>query len=94
MVSRTDAPAKWELRSFIRCLQVQGNRTAEIYKRMSRVYRERFMSDDVAREWCKKFKDGRTDVIDKRGMDENLAQQMILSNEFPSASGAIKMGRL
>ncbi|GBM07537.1 hypothetical protein AVEN_100733-1 [Araneus ventricosus] len=66
-VSRTDAPAKWELRSFIRFLQVEGNITAEICRRMSRVYCERFMSDDIVREWCRKFKAGRTDVIDEEG---------------------------
>ncbi|GBM53352.1 hypothetical protein AVEN_159750-1, partial [Araneus ventricosus] len=28
---------------------------------MSRVYCKNFMSDGCVREWCRKFKDGRTD---------------------------------
>ncbi|GBN89599.1 hypothetical protein AVEN_199393-1 [Araneus ventricosus] len=34
---------------------------------MSRVYGENIMSDDGVREWCRKFKDGRTDVHDGKG---------------------------
>ncbi|XP_035216956.1 uncharacterized protein LOC118190360 [Stegodyphus dumicola] len=34
---------------------------------MSRVYGNSFMSDAVVREWCRKFKDGRTDVHDEGG---------------------------
>ncbi|GBM27431.1 hypothetical protein AVEN_59892-1 [Araneus ventricosus] len=52
----TDAPAKCELRSVIRFLQAGLNGTAEIPRKMSRVYGENFMSDGVVREWCRKFK--------------------------------------
>ncbi|XP_046407890.1 histone-lysine N-methyltransferase SETMAR-like [Ischnura elegans] len=62
-----DAPAKCELRSVIRFLQAEGHSAAEIHRRMSRVYGENFMSDGVAREWCRKFKDGRNDVHDEGG---------------------------
>jgi histone-lysine N-methyltransferase SETMAR len=34
---------------------------------MSQVYGENFMSDGVVREWCRKFKYGRTDVHDEGG---------------------------
>ncbi|KFM65929.1 Histone-lysine N-methyltransferase SETMAR, partial [Stegodyphus mimosarum] len=34
---------------------------------MSQVYADSFVSDDVVREWCRKFKDGRTDVHDEGG---------------------------
>ena len=65
MAATIDSPAKCELRSVIRFLQVEGNSAAEIHRRMSRVYGETFMSDGVVREWCRKFKGGRTDVHDE-----------------------------
>ena len=34
---------------------------------MSKVYGENFMSDGSVREWCRKFKEGRTDVHDEGG---------------------------
>ena len=34
---------------------------------MSKVYGEIFMSDGSVREWCRKFKEGRTDVHDEDG---------------------------
>jgi len=34
---------------------------------MSAVYGPNFMSDKCVREWCRKFRDGRTDVHDEGG---------------------------
>ncbi|GBL94311.1 hypothetical protein AVEN_16827-1 [Araneus ventricosus] len=65
MASGTDAPGKCELRSVIRFLQAEGNSAAEIHRKMRHVYGENFMSDGVVREWCRKFKGGRTDVHDE-----------------------------
>jgi len=48
-------------------LEAEGNSSAEIYRRMSRVYGEKFMTDDVVREWYRTFKDGRTDVHNEGG---------------------------
>ena len=62
-----DAPAKCELRSIIRFLQAEGHSAAEIHCRMSKVYGENFMSDGSVWEWCRKFKEGRTDVHDEGG---------------------------
>ena len=59
-----DAPAKCELRSVIRFLQAEGHSAAEIHRK---VYGENFMSDGSVREWCRKFKEGRTDVHDEGG---------------------------
>ncbi|XP_035230246.1 uncharacterized protein LOC118202197 [Stegodyphus dumicola] len=67
MAVAIDYPAKCELRAVIRFLQAEGNSAEEIYRRMSRMYGNSFMSDGVVREWCRKFKDGRTDVHDERG---------------------------
>ena len=67
MAATIDAPAKCELRSVIRFLQAEGRTTAEINRRMSKVYGENFMSDGSVRERCRKLKEGRTDVHDEDG---------------------------
>ncbi|XP_035204431.1 uncharacterized protein LOC118179366 [Stegodyphus dumicola] len=67
MAVAIDSPARCELRAVIRFLQAEENSAAEIPRRMSRVYGNSFMSDGVVREWCRKFKDGRTDVHDEGG---------------------------
>ena len=63
MAATIDAPAKCELRSVIHFLQAEGRSAAEIHHRMSKVYGENFMSDGSVREWCRKFKEGRTDFL-------------------------------
>lgn len=67
MAATLDAPAKCELRSVIRFLQAEGCSAAEIHRRMSNVYGNNVMSDGSVREWCRKFKEGRTDVHDEGG---------------------------
>ncbi|XP_035228515.1 uncharacterized protein LOC118200664 [Stegodyphus dumicola] len=67
MAVAIDSSTKCELRAVIRFLQAEGNSAAEIHRKMSRVYVNSFMSDGVVREWCRKFKDGRTDVHDEGG---------------------------
>ena len=67
MAATIDSPAKCELRSVIRFLQAEGNSAAEIQRRMSPVYGPNFMSDGVVREWCRKFKEGRTNIHDEGG---------------------------
>ncbi|CAL1269185.1 unnamed protein product [Larinioides sclopetarius] len=56
-----DSPAKCELGRIIRFLN------PEIQRRMSRVYGDSSISDDFIHEWCRKFKDGRTNVYDEGG---------------------------
>lgn len=67
MAALIDSHAKCELRSVIRFLQAEKNSAAEIHRRMTQVYGENFMSCGVVREWCRKFKDNRTDVHDEGG---------------------------
>jgi len=40
---------------------------AEIHRRLCRVYGDNVISDSCVREWCRKFRDGRTDVHDEGG---------------------------
>ncbi|GBM77225.1 hypothetical protein AVEN_231237-1 [Araneus ventricosus] len=73
MINRIDAPAKCELLSIIRFLQAEGNNAAEIHLRISRLYGGNFMSDGLVCEWCRKFKDGRSDVHDEEGQGRKSA---------------------
>ena len=61
------SPASCEIRSVIRFLSAEGNSAAEIHRRLCRVYGDGVMSDGSVREWCRKFKDGRTEVHDEEG---------------------------
>jgi transposase len=53
----------------IRFLQAEGQSTAKIHRRLCPVhmYSDNVISDSCVREWCRKFRDGRTDVHDEGG---------------------------
>jgi transposase len=61
------APASCEVRAVIRFLLAERQSAAEIHRRLCRVYGDNVMSDSSVREWCRKFRDGRTDVHDEGG---------------------------
>ena len=65
------APASCEVRAVIRFLHAQGQNAAEIHRRLCRVYGDNFMGDSCVREWCRKFRDGRTDVHDEGGQERH-----------------------
>ena len=61
------AAASWEVRAVIRFLHAEGQSAAEIHRRLCAVYGANVMSDSCVREWCRKSRDGRTDVHDEGG---------------------------
>ena len=61
------APASCEVCAVIRFLHAEGQSVAEIRRRLCHVYGDTVMSDNCVREWCRKFRDGRTDVHDEGG---------------------------
>ena len=67
MCAATETPGKSEIRAVIRFLQAEGHSATEIHRRLSAVYGPNFMGDICVREWCRKFRDGRTDVHDEGG---------------------------
>ncbi|GBO16417.1 hypothetical protein AVEN_204781-1 [Araneus ventricosus] len=83
MPTRIDAPAKCELRSVIRFYQAEGNSAAETHRRMRRECGRNFMSDCVVREWCRKFKDGRTDVRDEEEQERKSVATEDLVKRLP-----------
>ena len=60
------------------CLHAQGQSAAEIHRRLCREYGDNVMSDSCVREWCRKFRDGRTDVHDECGQE----QRSIVTDEL------------
>jgi transposase len=61
------APISCEVRAVIRFLHAEGQRMAEIHRRLCRVYGDNIKSDSCVREWCRNFRDGSTDVYDEGG---------------------------
>jgi transposase len=61
------APASYEVRAVIRFVHAEEQSAVEIHRRLYRVYSDNVMSDSCVREWCRKFRDGRTDVHDEGG---------------------------
>ena len=60
-----EAPASCEVRVLIRFLHTEGQSAAEIHRRLCRVYGDKVMSDSCVRKWCRKFRDGLTDMHDE-----------------------------
>ena len=58
------APASCRVCAVIRFLHAEGQSAAEIHRRLCCVYGDNVMSDSCVREWCRKFRDGRTDMHD------------------------------
>ena len=61
------APASCEVCAVIHFLHAEGQNVAETHRRLCHVYGDNVMSDNCVREWCRKFRDGRTDVHDEGG---------------------------
>lgn len=67
------ASASCEIRSVIRFLCAEGNTAAEIHRRLCRVYGDGVMSDGSVRQWCRTFKNGRSEVHDEEGRGRHSA---------------------
>jgi len=55
-------PASCEVHDVIRFLHTEIQNAAEIHRWLCRVYGDNVLSDSSVREWCRKFRDGHTDV--------------------------------
>jgi transposase len=63
-------PASCEVHTVICFLHAEGQSAAEIHHRLCHVYGDN-MSDSCVRKWCRKFRDGHTDVHDKGGQRQH-----------------------
>ncbi|KAL4119599.1 hypothetical protein QTP88_012398 [Uroleucon formosanum] len=59
------APASCEVRAVIRFFCAKGSSAAEIYRELSLVYGPGVMCEGKVRQWCRDFKNGRTNVHDE-----------------------------
>jgi transposase len=60
-----DNPSSCEIRSVIRFLHANDMNAAKIHFELCAVYGQNVMSEGTVRQWCRIFKDGRTDVHDE-----------------------------
>jgi len=60
-------PTACEVHAVIRFLHAEGQSVNEIHCRLCHVYGDNVMSDSCVREWCRKFRDGRTHVHGEGG---------------------------
>jgi hypothetical protein len=67
MCPSIDNTTSCEIRAVIRLLHVKNTRVAEIYCELFAVYGQNVMNEGTVRQWCRIFKDGRTNVHDEEG---------------------------
>ena len=65
MCAAINNPASCEVRAVIRFLLARNNNAAEIHRQLCEVYGPNVMSDSEVRQWCRLFKEGRTNVHDE-----------------------------
>jgi transposase len=65
MCPAIDSPVSCEIRAVIRFLHVKNISSAEIHLELCAVYGQNLMSEGTVRQWCRMFKDGRTNVHDE-----------------------------
>ena len=75
------APASCEVHAVICFLQAEGQSAAEINCQLYRVYGDNVMSDSCVTEWCRKFRDGHTDVHDEgcQGRHSTVTDELVQS---------------
>jgi hypothetical protein len=57
--------ASCEIRAVVRFLHAKNMSAAEIHRELCVVCCQNVMSEGTVRQWCRMFKDGRTDVLDE-----------------------------
>jgi hypothetical protein len=67
MCSAIDNTTSCEFRAVTRFLNVKNTSVAEIYRELCAVYELNVMSEGTVGQWCRIFKDGRTNVHDEEG---------------------------
>jgi transposase len=78
MCPATDNPAPCEIRAVIRFLHPKNMTAAEIHNELCAVYGQNVMSEGTVRQWCRMFKDGRTNVHD----EERSGRPSVVSDDL------------
>jgi hypothetical protein len=56
------SPATCEIRAVIHILHTENMSAAEIHRELCMVYSQNLMNEGTVRQWCRMFKEGRTNV--------------------------------
>jgi hypothetical protein len=62
MCPATDNPASCKISAVTNFLHAKNMCTLEIHRELCMAYGQNLMSEGTIRQWCRMFKDGRTDV--------------------------------
>jgi hypothetical protein len=73
-----DNPASCKIRALICLLHAKKMSAAEIHRELGMVYSQNVMDEGTVRQWCKMFKDGRTNVHD----EEQSGQPSVVSDDI------------
>ncbi|KAL4127342.1 hypothetical protein QTP88_011517 [Uroleucon formosanum] len=74
------APARCEVRAVIRFFCAKGSSAAKIYRELSLVYGPGVMCEGKVRQWCRDFKNGRTNVhVEERSGRPSVQTDEIVS---------------
>jgi transposase len=71
-------PASYEIRTVIRFLHANNISAAEIHLELCAVRGQNIMSEGTVRQWCRMFKDGRTNAQD----EERSGRQSVVSDDL------------
>jgi hypothetical protein len=65
MCPAIDNPAGCEIRAVVRFLHAKNTSAADVHGELCAVYGQIVSSEGTARQWCRMFKDGQTNVHDE-----------------------------
>lgn len=79
MCAAIQNPANCKVRSVIRFLYAKGHKPIEIYRQLFEVNGNKTITEGGVRQWCIRFKDGRTNVHDegKSGRPSILTDELV-----------------
>jgi hypothetical protein len=80
-------PASCEVHAEPHFLYAEGQSVAENSFRLCRVYDDYILNDSCVREWCRKFRDERTDVHDEGGQ---VRHSIVTDELIPNSGNFVK----
>jgi hypothetical protein len=84
MYSMIDNPASCEIHNVIHLLHTRNTITEENHHAVCVVYGQNVMSEGTVRQWCRTFKNGRTNVHDQQqsGRSSVLSEDLVQSETW------------
>jgi transposase len=78
MCPATDKPDSCEIYAVIHFLHAKNMSAEEIHRELCTVYGQNIMNEVTVRQWCRRFKGGRTNVHD----EERSGQPSVVSDDL------------